>query len=266
MVRAAAFAVFLLACGSRSTAPADASPDADPARDASGGGCPRDFDGDGHVDVACAGDDCDDADATRHPGALDEIWTFTEVDTTPAPASSELAIGEDGSVHVTYGGTDPPYMSYAKSVGGAFQPRHHHDGDNGPGAIAIDATGQAHGAYTSPEGSWMALFQDGGATAGRFEDRGGTSIALTIDADDGRHYAFFTSNEGPLLYWRQAFFLLLADERPWVRLWAASHAIHIDSPRAIPVLQGLSVEPGFLGLDAEMTLELWQKGQLGKPT
>ena len=32
---------------------------------------PEDVDGDGYADVACGGDDCDDLDATRHPGTLD---------------------------------------------------------------------------------------------------------------------------------------------------------------------------------------------------
>jgi hypothetical protein len=30
-----------------------------------------DVDGDGHASAACGGDDCDDADATRHPGAIE---------------------------------------------------------------------------------------------------------------------------------------------------------------------------------------------------
>ena len=65
--------------------------------------------------------------------------------------------------------------------------------------------------------------------------------------------------------WHPAFFNLLENENAWVRLWAASHAIHIDAGRSLPVLEALVAEPGFLGFDAQMTLEQWRKGKLGGP-
>ena len=64
--------------------------------------------------------------------------------------------------------------------------------------------------------------------------------------------------------WTSSFFELLSDENPWVRLWAASHAIQADAERASSVLEALTSEPGFLGFDAQMTLETWRKGELGE--
>jgi hypothetical protein len=64
--------------------------------------------------------------------------------------------------------------------------------------------------------------------------------------------------------WRPSFLLLLADANPWVRLWAASHAIHIDASCAVSVLEVLALEPGLLGFTAQMTLETWEKGALGE--
>ena len=64
--------------------------------------------------------------------------------------------------------------------------------------------------------------------------------------------------------WPVSFLHLLEDEAPWVRLWAASHALHIDPIRSVAVLEALTVEPGFLGFNAQMTLETWTKGELGE--
>ena len=64
--------------------------------------------------------------------------------------------------------------------------------------------------------------------------------------------------------WPKFFLELLTHSSPWVRLWGASHAIQIDPERATPVLQALSTEEGLLGFSAQMTLEAWQRGQLGE--
>lgn len=63
--------------------------------------------------------------------------------------------------------------------------------------------------------------------------------------------------------WQQAFLDLLADPSPWVRLWTASHALHVDSERAAPVLEVLTSEQGLCGFTAQVTLEAWKKAQLG---
>lgn len=66
--------------------------------------------------------------------------------------------------------------------------------------------------------------------------------------------------------WRALFFNLLEHNEPWVRLWAASHVIHSDPHRSLAVLRKLSREPGLLGFGAQMTIETWEKGQLGEGT
>src|SRR5262245_46683199 len=45
-----------------------------------------DADGDGHAAIECGGDDCEDGDATIHPGAPDNTgqWTLSTVDAGPA--------------------------------------------------------------------------------------------------------------------------------------------------------------------------------------
>jgi Domain of unknown function (DUF2019) len=64
--------------------------------------------------------------------------------------------------------------------------------------------------------------------------------------------------------WRSAFLDLLSNDSPWVRLWTASHAVHMDAARAVPVLEALAKEPGFLGIDAQMTLKTFREGTLGE--
>lgn len=65
--------------------------------------------------------------------------------------------------------------------------------------------------------------------------------------------------------WEPTFLALLADQNPWVRLWAASHALHLDEAQATAVLERLGGEPGVLGSDARMTLEVWQRSALAAP-
>jgi hypothetical protein len=64
--------------------------------------------------------------------------------------------------------------------------------------------------------------------------------------------------------WQSPFLALLHDDSAWVRLWSASHAVHIDAERAVPVLEALTSEPGFLGFDAQMTLKTFREGKLGE--
>jgi hypothetical protein len=66
--------------------------------------------------------------------------------------------------------------------------------------------------------------------------------------------------------WQSRFQALLSNEDPWVRLWAASHTLPLDPDLAVPVLEALSHEAGFLGFDARMTLQTWQKGDQGELT
>jgi hypothetical protein len=59
---------------------------------------------------------------------------------------------------------------------------------------------------------------------------------------------------------------LLDDEARGVRGWAASHALEIEQEKGIPVLEALArTEPTPQGPCAEMTLEVWRKGELRFP-
>jgi len=102
---ALALLVALLACGG-DPAPAPAG-DPNVAFDPS---CltATDADGDGVPAVACGGTDCDDADATVHPGAKDAAFAW---DMLPAMASyaygpDDLAVGPDGTAHVLFRNVD----------------------------------------------------------------------------------------------------------------------------------------------------------------
>ncbi|CAL8980330.1 hypothetical protein PROP_03124 [Propionicimonas sp. T2.31MG-18] len=57
---------------------------------------------------------------------------------------------------------------------------------------------------------------------------------------------------------------LLTDTRVTVRLWAASHALHWDEPRARDVLTAIASDAhaGLNRLNAEMTLKEYDAGRL----
>jgi hypothetical protein len=59
--------------------------------------------------------------------------------------------------------------------------------------------------------------------------------------------------------WGPSFLALLTNDHAWVRLWAASHALHLDEARALEVLESLARVPGVLGTDARMTLDVWSR-------
>jgi hypothetical protein len=50
-----------------------------------------------------------------------------------------------------------------------------------------------------------------------------------------------------------------------VRLWAATHSLDFASEQAEFVLRVLAKEREFIGLNAQITLELWKKGTLVFP-
>jgi hypothetical protein len=60
------------------------------------GTCTTDADGDGHVAATCGGDDCDDADATRYPGAT-ELCNARDEDCTDTTFGDEDDDG-DGAI------------------------------------------------------------------------------------------------------------------------------------------------------------------------
>lgn len=58
----------------------------------------------------------------------------------------------------------------------------------------------------------------------------------------------------------------LDDINPGIRLWAASHTLEIAPLKSEEVLRRLSEQyDKTLGFDAQMTLELWQRGELEFP-
>lgn len=54
---------------------------------------------------------------------------------------------------------------------------------------------------------------------------------------------------------------LLDYKNPWVRLWAATFMLKVDSKKAEQVLEELSTLK-FVGFDAKITLQEWRKGNL----
>jgi len=64
---------------------------------------------------------------------------------------------------------------------------------------------------------------------------------------------------------RLALLPLLDDINPYVRAWAAAHALEFAPDRGETVLRRLAAIPGLVGLNAEMTLDEWEKGLLQFP-
>ena len=58
---------------------------------------------------------------------------------------------------------------------------------------------------------------------------------------------------------------LLDDISPYVRAWAAAHALDFAPDRGEPVLQRLAVVSGVFRLTAEATLKEWRNGSLSFP-
>jgi hypothetical protein len=58
---------------------------------------------------------------------------------------------------------------------------------------------------------------------------------------------------------------LIHDANDGVRSWAAAHALEFAPERAEPVLEKLAAGSGLVGFAAEMTLEMWRKGELKFP-
>ncbi len=79
----------------------DVDVDADTDGDTDTDSClAADADGDGHDAAACGGDDCDDADSARHPGAPDAPRTVDVI--AEAAYSPALVVDADDVVHALY--------------------------------------------------------------------------------------------------------------------------------------------------------------------
>jgi hypothetical protein len=64
---------------------------------------------------------------------------------------------------------------------------------------------------------------------------------------------------------RRVLLVLLDDINPHVRAWAAAHALDFAPDRGEPVLRRLASGQDVVGLNADMTLQEWQKGSLHFP-
>ena len=58
---------------------------------------------------------------------------------------------------------------------------------------------------------------------------------------------------------------LLSNSNASVRLWAGSHALEFAPEQGKPVLEELLDHDGFIGITAEITLEVWRQGTLRFP-
>jgi hypothetical protein len=58
---------------------------------------------------------------------------------------------------------------------------------------------------------------------------------------------------------------LLHSTEPYVRIWAAAHALEFAPEQGEPVLEAFLGSRGFLALDARMTLKMWREGNLHFP-
>jgi hypothetical protein len=55
---------------------------------------------------------------------------------------------------------------------------------------------------------------------------------------------------------------LLKSTEPWVRHWAAAHALEFAPEEGAPVLEDLVTRRRFLGFDSKMVLQQWREGKL----
>lgn len=64
---------------------------------------------------------------------------------------------------------------------------------------------------------------------------------------------------------REAFKALLSDESVHVRTWVASQLLALGDASGIPVLEADASSGGIPGLDSELVLQEWRRGQLKPP-
>lgn len=58
---------------------------------------------------------------------------------------------------------------------------------------------------------------------------------------------------------------LVGDSEPWVRCWAATHALAVDMRRGCTALEALTTSKGILGFTARTVLDEFSKGTLELP-
>ncbi|WP_127530921.1 hypothetical protein [Paenibacillus kobensis] len=97
----------------------------------------------------------------------------------------------------------------------------------------------------------LEKFIDAAIGHGKATDQGESRVA-------NRHYSQLNTSAKLLLTEIDIFEALLMHEHPYVRLWSSSYLIDVDETRgnAITILEQLQLEPGLLGFDAAMVLEV----------
>ena len=58
---------------------------------------------------------------------------------------------------------------------------------------------------------------------------------------------------------------LLNERDPYVRMWAATHALEFAPEAGVNILKELTTSEGIVGFDAQMTLKAWREGRLRFP-
>jgi len=116
-----------------------------------------------------------------------------------------------------------------------------------------------------PTGGTSSIAQDVAAYVAAAQRHGRATMAGDARAADAAYREIaqrWDKLSAHAAAWRPSFLALLGDDNAWVRLWAASHALHLDESRALEILKSLARVPGVLGTDARMTLEVWSQEAL----
>jgi formylglycine-generating enzyme required for sulfatase activity len=160
-----------------------------------------DADGDGYAAQAHGGEDCDDTDPGRHPGAWDfvagvcgEGWFHQDVYGEPiTPSSVATAVDADGDPWIAYGGDG---IVLLERTGSAWW---RHTADVGTVAedlsFALDASGHVWAAYHEPEGEDLVVATDAsGAWVTEIVDEVGDvghDASFALDADGHAWISFW---------------------------------------------------------------------------
>lgn len=184
--------VFLAGCGAGhddSLGPQPDGSDIDADADGDSGRDPCDIDGDAHPAEACGGDDCDDENATAHPGAPPATWR--DGPSVRSDVCLSIAFDADGVLHLLYWADG---LRHATNVGDVWRDDlidPHRDGSHP--TLVIDAAGGLHAAYQVLFGEDTDLRYAADLGSGWLvetadaEGLRGDRVSLAIDDDAAAH-------------------------------------------------------------------------------
>jgi len=173
-----------------------------------------DLDADGHDSVACGGDDCNDGDATIHPGADDRTTTIETIEegTPYCCYPGQIGVAADGTVHVGYDIDDQ--IRHAFDDGGGFDFEDVSTGVSPTLAVAGDGT--VRFAAVNPYWADTLLFLSNESGAWREEVIDGTPVisgAPAVAALDGDiHVTYVRANANALKHATDASGAWVADD------------------------------------------------------